>query len=257
MNIKKIIYILAIFLAPTFFSSCSDDEKIVFTRNMIINDIVTDKEVPVVDNNVVLNVFTGEEINIHGEEGRCTVLTEDTTIAHSVIYDTNGRKSLVIYPHKEGKTAIVVTDSNGNYSTIHLTVKPAEQTRVNSQCGFIVQTENKADSAKITAALNRWQTREYIINFKWLSRKNGTAAISTIDRKRIFNGTFSLFQKKTDNGVQSSLILYNPESNLVYATYKQDLQHPNCYIKDLTAQFRAQYKGVKKVQLILQLNEVH
>lgn len=257
MNFKKYIYILAIILAPSFFSSCNEDEKIVFTRNMIINDIVTDKEVPVVDNDVVLNVFTGEVINIHGEEGRCTALSEDTTIAHTVIYDTNGRKNLVIYPYKEGKTSIVVTDSNGNYSTIHLTVKPAEQTRVNSQSGFIVQTDNKADSAKITETLNKWQSREYIINFKWQSQKNGIATISSIDRKRIFKGTFSLFQKKTDEGLQTSLVLYNPESKLVYATYKQDLQHPNCYIKDLTTQFRAQYKGVKKVQLILQLNEVH
>lgn len=256
MNFKKYIYLLAIILALPF-SSCSEDEKIVFTRNMIINDIITDKETPVVDNNVVLNVFTGEEINIHGEEGKCTVMTEDTTIARAVIYERSNGKCLVIYPYKEGATAIIVTDSNGNYSTIHLTVKPAEQTRVNSQCGFIVQAENKVDSARIIATLNKWQNREYIINFTWKSQKSGVASISTIGRKNIFKGTFMLFRKNTDEGVQSSLVLYNPHSNFVYATYKQDLQHPNCYIKDLTQQFRAQYKGVKKVQLILQLNEVH
>lgn len=257
MNFKKYIYIFAIIFVLPLISSCNEDEKIVFTRNMIINDIITDKEVPVIDNNIVLNVFTGEEINIHGEEGKCSVQTEDTTIAHAVIYETNRQKSLVIYPHKEGKTSIVVTDVNGNYSTLHLTVKPAEQTRVNSQSGFIVQTENKADSIKITETLNKWQNREYIINFTWKSQKSGVAAISTINKKNIFNGTFTLFQDRTDAGLQASLVLYNPKSNFVYATYKQDLQHPNCYIKDLTNQFRSQYPGVKKVQLLLQLNEVH
>lgn len=257
MNFKKYIYLLFIICTFPVFSSCGDDEKIVFTRNMIINDIITDKEVPVVDNDIILNVFTGEEINIHGETGKCFVQTEDTTIAHAVIYDYNQQKSLVIYPHKEGKTSIVVTDSRGNYSTLHLTVKPAEQTRVNSQCGFIVQTENKEDSVKITETLSQWQSREYLINFIWKSQKSGIASISASNRKEIFKGTFSLFQRKTDEGLQASLILYNPKSNLVYATYDQDLQHPNCYIKDLTPQFRAQYKGVKKVQLLLQLNEVH
>lgn len=257
MNFKRYIYILAIILAFPLISSCNEDEKIVFTRNMIINDLVTDKETPVIDNEVVLNVFTGEEINIHGEEGRCTVLTEDTTIVHAVAYDDNGRKSLVIYPHKEGKTAIIVTDSNGNYSTLHVTVKPAEQTRVNSLCGFIVQTENKADSARITDTLNKWQSREYLINFKWQSRESGEASIASIDRKDVFKGTFTLFRRNTEEGLRSLLVLYNPHSNLIYATYEQDLQHPNCYIKDLTSHFRAQYKGVKKVQLILQLNEVH
>lgn len=257
MNIKKYIYILASLFLFTLVSSCSEDEKIVFTRNLIINDMVTDKEVPVVDNEVMLNVFTGEELNIHGEEGRCTVMTEDTTVAHAAIYDANGKKSIVIYPQKEGKTAIVVTDSNGNYSTLHINVKPSEQTRVNSKWGYIIEAGNRNDSIEISDALNKWHHQEYIINFKWLSQKSGVATISNVNRKNVFKGTFSLFQHNTDEGVQSSLVLYNPNSNLVYATYRQDLLHPNCYIKDLTSQFRAQYKSVKRVQLVLQLNEVH
>lgn len=257
MNIKKYIYRAALTFFIPLILSCSEDEKIVFTRNLIINDIVTDKEVPVVDNDVTLNVFTGEELNIHGEEGRCTVVTKDTTIAHATINEENGRKSVVIYPHREGKTVIVVTDDNGNYSTLHLTVKPSEQTRVNSKWGYIIETANKKDSTLISETLNKWQHQEHIINFKWLSRKSGVATISNMNRQNVFCGTFSLFRRSTDEGVQSSLVLYNPNSGLVYATYRQDLQHPNCYIKDLTRQFRAQYKSVKKVQLVLQLNEVH
>lgn len=257
MYLNKNSFLITLLFALLVFASCSDDKKIFFTRNMIISDIVTDKEVQLVDNDIILNVFTGEEINIHGEEGRCTVLTEDTTVAQAVVYDSGKGRSLIIYPRREGSTSITVTDSQDNSSTLYLTVKPAEQTRVNSQCGYIIQTDDKADSLKISRRLNTWQNREYLINFTWKTRKSGVAAISTIDRKGVFNGAFSLYQERTDNGLQSSLILYNPVSNLVYATYKQDLQHPNCYIKDLTRQFRAQYKGVKKVQLILQLNEVH
>lgn len=257
MNIKKYIYILALFLVIPLISSCSQDEKIVFTRNLIINDVVTDKEVPVVDNEVTLNVFTGEELNIHGEEGHCTVLTEDTAVARAAVCDVNGRKSVIIYPRKEGKTAIVVTDSNGNYSALHVTVKPSEQTKVNSKWGYIIEAGNKSDSVQISNALNKCHHQEYIINFKWLSQKSGVATISNIGRKNVFKGTFSLFQQNTEEGLQASLVLYNPKSNLIYATYRQDPRHPNCYVKDLTLQFRSRYKSVRKVQLVLQLNEVH
>ncbi len=125
MRIKTLTGIIPIFFFILLCSSCKDD-GIYFTENYVIGDIVTEEEIQLESNMIMLSYNSGKTINIRGNKGECKAISSDAGIVKAEVY--NGyRKSVSISIVKPRATATVtVQDESGQTATLEIITVDSE-----------------------------------------------------------------------------------------------------------------------------------
>ena len=243
--------------------ACSDD-GIYFTQDEIVEgDIMTGKQVRLVDNTLVVYTGMSGSVNIQGGKGDCTAKSANTEVATVTESNYGGSHMVLVTGNAIGNTIITVTDSKGNSSSFAVTVKNAEDLWGNvfiyeydeefGQKECFVRGVSPADSAAIVADVF---AKNKDCRFVMKSR---FAAPSEIYRTVVYDaGGKVLLDGPSPRPVAGTggtgipyfkWKVYSRQDGIVLAEYASVQDGSPRIVKDLTDKYQVKYPEVSSVFL--------
>ncbi|MCD7926016.1 MAG: Ig-like domain-containing protein [Bacteroides sp.] len=241
--------------------ACSDDD-IYFTQDEIVEgDIMTGKQVRLVDNTLVVYTGMSGSVNIQGGKGDCTAKSANTEVATVTESNDGGSHMVLVTGNAIGNTIITVTDSKGNSSSFAVIVKNAEDLWGNvfiyeydeefGQKECFVRGASPADSAAIVADVF---AKNKDCRFVMKSR---FAAPSEIYRTVVYDAEGKVLLDgpspspvTVDKDVPSfKWEVYSRQERTVLARYLFVQNSGPRIIKGLTEEYQAKYPEVSSVAL--------
>jgi len=125
MKSRNLLGISFLFLFVVLHISCSDDDKLYFTRNELMGDIVTENEIPLSSNEMAVTSHSAMSFNIRGNSGECTATSTNENVVSAEMYNGN-KKSVTIYTHGVGTAIVTVKDAKGRTASLTINVSNLE-----------------------------------------------------------------------------------------------------------------------------------
>lgn len=106
-------------------TACSDDERLFFTQDEVIGDILTGKQISLKDNTLKVYTTEGGSVNVQGASGSITAVSSDERVATARCVNDQ-LKQVVVQGVKEGSARITVTDAKGQSAAFVVVVTDFE-----------------------------------------------------------------------------------------------------------------------------------
>jgi hypothetical protein len=168
---KKLLLLL---LPLLVLASCEDDYELTFSKDELIGDIMTGREVTVESNIVMTTSYAYAYIN-HAE-GDCTAKSSDENIVTASVSTTGKKQKLEIKALNVGNAVVSVTDVSGHCASLNVTVKSINEYTSctdSTKVMFLISGVSKIDSANIVKEMNASKHFYEIMSFSFHSNDQG------------------------------------------------------------------------------------
>ena len=251
--------ILVILFCSISLLSCSDDERLYFTQDEIIQgDISTGKQIEI--KNITVYTSMSGHMYIQGGSGKISATSSDENIA-TVTTHKDTYQELIIKGVNTGIATITVTDEKGNAATLPVSVEDVETlwttiatykktSLIEDEC--IITGVSDTEAASIQSDVLYRKSKESIFLFKGRTLPPSTRIkleVYTVDSEKLYQLTGYATQEGFD-------LSNNDDENrkTYYFSFTSDEQG-SWMVEDISNDYRTQYPNVQvKLRMAVQIH---
>ena len=252
MKTKMILMALTALLS---FASCSkNDSGIQLTEDEIVGDINTGKKIAITA--LTVYKYGSSKVNVNGANGKISATSSDENIVKVSCSTNEAEKEIYVNAVSVGNATVTITDSEGNSATLKVEVKDWTECWTRGRTMYVVDRKclvegvSAEDSAAIAAdAIEKDSYYHYYTLYATTPMPGNKEAkrlkITDKDGNIRMEGNLNI-QPYDDNTEVWHLLPINIYTANVLATFYKT---QDGFVKDMTADYKATYPNVKKVEL--------
>ncbi|MBQ8520646.1 MAG: hypothetical protein IJ456_04590 [Bacteroides sp.] len=259
-TMKKLFGLLLMLGLIRGLTGCSNDDEIYFTQDEIVQgDIATGKEIKV--KTLEVGTTESQSVYVRGGKGDLTVST-DPLVVECRLEQSSGKWYLVIKGITAGEAVITVTDSEGNSSSLSVSVIDVERLwkkttyfqnlRIERKC--MVRGVSPADSAVIVSSvLSNDKEASYVVKMRTFPPSVlYRLVIRDAEENVLTDAEMDITTNSMNEGEEwwgARMELYQNYEEGLLATYYYYQNNGEWFVKDLTKAYQTEYPNVTEVLL--------